>query len=356
MSNTLCMSLVGQLTYESIQSACSKLIDAQMSQKVEKVVIYICSNGGYLRTSMGLFDLIKQFPKPTESIAIGKCSSSALTIAQACDSRVCYPDTEFVIHKSKNPMSQKMTAEDMFHEYQDSIELDKRFMELTHYKSKHKNVLELHNVETLKLDPNMALEYGFVDEIIQLPETATKEIKSYKKTKYISINREIDELALTEIINDLHTIKNCSEYDHVYIILNCSLGNTDHAVALYYLLKSIAQTVTIFTFGHSSEDVLLVQQAANIRLVLRNAIYFIYQLEYSIKNSTSLSEVTKEVEDMQDWQKLVDDILFGRCNKKDTYIEKVKKDSEIMLAAEECVEAGFIDKVVDTPPIWKNMH
>lgn len=94
------VSLVGEITSESITEVMRELMDLQM-QSSSPINLFIDSGGGSTWDALRLCDFISLvMTAPVRGIAIGMCGSAATFIMIHCHERVTAPHTRFLVHSS----------------------------------------------------------------------------------------------------------------------------------------------------------------------------------------------------------------------------------------------------------------
>lgn len=162
--------LSGGINENFCQKLFSELLACKDDESVREVTLYVTSNGGQSDIALGVYDFIKAFPKPITIVAVGVCHSAAVTILQAANHRLAFPNTNFMIH----PMSLMESMEtSVFQISQDSqyfqriekMKLDiiaaRTGMPVKEIQEKYTHKLYLNTSEAKQFGP-----HGLIDEII----------------------------------------------------------------------------------------------------------------------------------------------------------------------------------------------
>lgn len=127
--------------------------------------VYIDSHGGYVKPAICIYNLMIE--KNIKFIAIGgkQIASSAFIIFQGADKKICYQDSEFLLHPG-NPVGE--TSKKVKKHFDvDLYSMVARYTKLS-FKEAEKLALEERHI-----DAEEAQKIGFVNEIIKSP-TPTK--------------------------------------------------------------------------------------------------------------------------------------------------------------------------------------
>lgn len=130
-----------------------------------EIELHINSNGGSVSEGTAIFNLLEQHDSKKTGIVDGVCHSIAFTILQGCDKRVMGYGTSAIIHNmwmnvTGNSSQLRKTADDLDAHMESCIQLYmRRAIGIT--EDELRRMLDKETV----LTPQMALEYGFADEI-----------------------------------------------------------------------------------------------------------------------------------------------------------------------------------------------
>ena len=157
----------------------------------DEIELYINSNGGDVDQGTAIYNMLSRHPGKVTAYVDGACHSIAFTIFQAADWRVMGLGTSAIIHNmwmsvSGNAEYLRKCADDLDVFMESCVQLlMKRAKNLTVDQLK-----EMLNAETV-LTPEMALQYGFCDEIGQAKNPAEEPKEDPEQLK-----QEITELKM----------------------------------------------------------------------------------------------------------------------------------------------------------------
>jgi ATP-dependent Clp protease, protease subunit len=158
--------LIGHIDEKSIEPVCRDIDRANSDDRIEKIILTISSNGGWLQDAFALYDAIKLSKKPVDTVAQGYCKSAGVMILQAGRKRFSTPHTNFMLHPSNN-MVDKTSHEEFLMLVEEYKQKHKLFVELSINRSKITHAEFEKNYKPRKdLTPTEALKYGFIDEIL----------------------------------------------------------------------------------------------------------------------------------------------------------------------------------------------
>ena len=132
-----------------------------------KIIIYINSNGGAVDQATAISSQLRRHPGEVTAVVDGSCHSAAFTILQAADKRIMNPGTTAIIHNMLtyacgNANELRTIADQLDNAMNACIDV---YMERTKNLTREELVKML-DAET-ELTPEMALNYGFIDEITE---------------------------------------------------------------------------------------------------------------------------------------------------------------------------------------------
>jgi ATP-dependent Clp protease, protease subunit len=182
-----------------------------LSQVEGDVVINIKSYGGDLFEALAVYDYIKAMKNKVTTRIVGATASAGTVIAFAGDERLISANSRYLIHK---PMVGAMGNSDDFKKVLSMLEsLDAQLVSLYAEKSKLSNeeILALMIREEF-ITAQKALEYGFVDGIIEDKSQTKFTNKSEKKMEKVLTALKVDSEdkalnAITEMQASLQALK-----------------------------------------------------------------------------------------------------------------------------------------------------
>ena len=171
--------------------------------KSSNILIHQQSVGGIWNYGIAIYDALIASPSPTTMLAYAHSKSMSSITIQACDNRVLLPNTEFMVHYGSisiagnnpevyNSIDQYKKEDQRMFEIYASRCIDGPFFIKKKYDKK--DIMKyLHHQMIKKVDwflnPEEAIDYGFVDGILGEPgfETIDK-IRKTKKQRKIVLN------------------------------------------------------------------------------------------------------------------------------------------------------------------------
>lgn len=147
-----------------------ELLDA--IPETDEIKIYFNSNGGSVDQGTAIYNMLQQHGSYKTGIVMGGCHSIAFTILQACDKRIMGQGTTAIIHDmwetvSGNAADLRAEADNLDVAMDSCVAL---FMQRA--KISEDELREMMH-KTTTLSPQMALEYGLIDEIGVAPKEET---------------------------------------------------------------------------------------------------------------------------------------------------------------------------------------
>lgn len=166
MSKILNAYLFDEVNYQTVKDVIVDLHNAKEDVEIEKVVITLCSWGGYYYPAFALFDCMKSYPKEIEIIATGVCESSALLILQGATKRIATQNTIFLLHQTNHSLENRNIS-DVINESEQFKRENDKFVDLTLTKTKiDKTKFHELSLKSTYFTPQEALEMGFIDEVV----------------------------------------------------------------------------------------------------------------------------------------------------------------------------------------------
>jgi len=180
----------GLITENAIETVWLQCELLKIKEEKEPIDLYINSPGGDAQVSMFISDYIRSGTCAVRTIGIGECCSGAFIILVSGLKRYCYKNTTLMMHNisagivdadAKSTLSHAKNLEDLW----------RRILKLL---SEQSNLSEkeieakINEEREWYISSEQALEYGWVDEIIE-PKFTYRNRKSWDK-KTSSANRK----------------------------------------------------------------------------------------------------------------------------------------------------------------------
>lgn len=152
----------------------ANILKALQDTKAKKLYVHINSPGGLVHESIGIANTLKSLDMEKMAVVEGICASGATLIASACDKAYIYASAQYMVHNawmfaSGNAQDFRDIAEEL---EQLSGQIRESYM--TRFKGSEEELKELMAAEKI-LTAKQALEYGFVDDIIDKIENIKSE-------------------------------------------------------------------------------------------------------------------------------------------------------------------------------------
>lgn len=148
--------LQGSINFSRSSVICESLVHLNEQNPDEKATLLIHSKGGDAAASLPVVNMIKSIEAPVDTVNIGWCCSAAVPIFQsATGKRYAYKNSIFLLHALKGKPKQ-LTAK-----------MSKLYTEIIRKKSNLPEEWFPLSDKLIIFDADEALEYKFVDEIIE---------------------------------------------------------------------------------------------------------------------------------------------------------------------------------------------
>lgn len=154
----------------------------------EEIKIYFNSNGGSVDQGTAIYNMLQNHGSYKTGIVIGGCHSIAFTILQACDKRIMGQGTTAVIHDMWETVTG--SAKDLREEADNlDVAMDSCIALYMQRATISEDELREMMHKTTTLSPQMALEYGLIDEIGVKPnDDDDDELESVKLQEVLNEN------------------------------------------------------------------------------------------------------------------------------------------------------------------------
>jgi ATP-dependent Clp protease, protease subunit len=163
MSTFGVISLLGEFNDELYNAFLHEFLE--LEHEHDKLIIYLNSPGGNVRTALSIYDLIKSSKANVVGVNMGTCYSAANIVLQACIKRYALPHASFMIHAGSSEL-----PETPYTEFPAAVRLDKHEMQL----ADSLTMARATNVPALKrlykrgeyFSSAKAKELGLIDDIL----------------------------------------------------------------------------------------------------------------------------------------------------------------------------------------------
>tara|TARA_B100000131_G_scaffold122261_1_gene119342 strand:- start:3603 stop:4232 length:630 start_codon:yes stop_codon:yes gene_type:complete len=171
------VSLYGPVTRETVFPIISQVLELEQRDPGKPIRLHINTEGGSLSDALALYDALRGVSGPIVTVATGMCASAGLLLLSAGDLRLATKNTLFFYHEPILPLDEIISKKQL-DETVKAYDLCKMTYERI-IKEKTNMSDEIWNKEfdgeTSKyFDVSKALEYNFVDDIVQEAEKVLK--------------------------------------------------------------------------------------------------------------------------------------------------------------------------------------
>lgn len=140
---------------------------AILDKNIDKIKIYINSNGGQITTFFPLYDLIKSTDKKIETIILGKAYSAGAFLALAGTYRIAYKHSSILLHEVATYMKGKNSQIQEDSKNLDEINRVLRQIVKDNSKMTDKEIdMYLKSNKDIFINSKQALRYKLIDKII----------------------------------------------------------------------------------------------------------------------------------------------------------------------------------------------
>jgi ATP-dependent Clp protease protease subunit len=145
-----------------------KIIQEQLSKKIEKIYLLISSPGGNVDSGIAIYNFLKGLPIEVVTHNYGSCDSIAALVFCAGKKRYTVVNSRFLIHGIGLTVQNQRFNEINLRETLDSLKNQRETISKIIAKECNKKVedVEKDMLNGIVLNPDEAIKYGFVTEII----------------------------------------------------------------------------------------------------------------------------------------------------------------------------------------------
>ncbi|MBR5227284.1 MAG: ATP-dependent Clp protease proteolytic subunit [Clostridia bacterium] len=105
--------VIGQINNETYESVSDVLLSLIIAKNESDIVILIDSNGGMLRPTFGIVNLLKSMNNKITTIAFNLCASAACIIFAAGEERYMLRGTEYMLHQLRSILEDTYKVSDL---------------------------------------------------------------------------------------------------------------------------------------------------------------------------------------------------------------------------------------------------
>jgi ATP-dependent Clp protease, protease subunit len=164
------LKLLGDVTVEKQEILCTA-IELLSLKSSDPITLIIDSVGGDAFPARHLSDAIMFSRAPVHGLVTVTARSAALSILQACDKRLAYPEASFLLHFGRGNISfdDKQSPQDQFMELSTQKERMLQFVIRRAGVGKGDELRALCG-ENRVINASQALKFGLIDEILTPPK------------------------------------------------------------------------------------------------------------------------------------------------------------------------------------------
>lgn len=169
---------------------------------------------------------------------------------------------------------------------------------------------------------------------------------------YGSEEDEVDNVMSGRFIKNLKVLERTAtkERSQITVILNTRGGDVTQGMAIYDAIKEFPYHVTIKVSGHAESMGAIILQAADERVMSKNAVFMMHDGE-EMYPSSHKTKIRNQYEFARKVDKRCNDILYERIIEKNPDF-KYKKLEELLIFdknmfADEAIAMGLIDKIAE---------
>tara|TARA_B100000427_G_scaffold59728_1_gene47005 strand:+ start:425 stop:1054 length:630 start_codon:yes stop_codon:yes gene_type:complete len=171
------VSLYGPVTRESVFPIISQVLELEQRDPGKPIRLHINTEGGSLSDALALYDALRGVSGPIVTVTTGMCASAGLLLLSAGDLRLATKNTLFFYHEpilpldeiiSKKQLSETVKAYDLC-----KLTYERIIKEKTNMSDEIWNK-EFDGETSKYFDVSKALEYNFIDDIVQEAEKVLK--------------------------------------------------------------------------------------------------------------------------------------------------------------------------------------
>jgi ATP-dependent protease ClpP protease subunit len=185
-----CAIIIGKIDRDGSSILKQKFVEFSKADK--NVIVLIDSPGGDMEDVWGIVDFIRLMSNKVIGIVIGRCSSAAFYILQACDIRLATPNSHILVHHITSTFSESFSKsdseiEECFRIYLNSARADnERIAQFISKRTGHplrviKNYMDKGSNYRQKHSATEALKLNFIDAIVRTEREIERAIENCNK-------------------------------------------------------------------------------------------------------------------------------------------------------------------------------
>jgi len=170
--------IISELITSDSAAKLISLIEKLAMKSKETVEVRIDCDGGSTEAAMRLYDVMRNSGISFRGIVLGKCMSAAVIILQACNERIAYSHSSFLLHHPKRKYIKvfdptKITREqlmlDIAKAWDEALKLGKKSEKVICSRLRNRELYESHygSEKDSFFGADEALEMGLIDKIVE---------------------------------------------------------------------------------------------------------------------------------------------------------------------------------------------
>ena len=170
------------------------------------------------------------------------------------------------------------------------------------------------------------------------------------EARIVRVYGEIDMMESTRYLRELEAIRAQGGVGPVSICICSEGGSVYNALAIYDSIRFLAKdrnTVGTVEGYAASAAAMIILQACEERLALKNARFLIHEVRHWAFGDETLSEVKDKSKEMETLAGIITGILASRTGKTVADVHAALERRELWMGAEEAKEFGLIDGILE---------
>jgi ATP-dependent Clp protease, protease subunit len=152
-----------------------------LDQTKGHITLIINTPGGRAEDGFAIAEFIKSTKNLVIGVCVGECMSIGMVILAACDGRVSYPSTRFMVHPIRYGAMPENLGIELLKNRLKELEIGQKIYNEALFRGSSLTLEEINNLCSKErfFGPEEAVGYGFIDEIFK--EEVVKPTKKGKK-------------------------------------------------------------------------------------------------------------------------------------------------------------------------------
>ena len=329
--------LGGEVRDENANAICAQLLLLAAEDPDRDIYLYINSPGGSVTAGMAIYDTMQYVKPDVVTVGMGLAASMAqfLLTAGAPGKRYITPHARVLLHQPLGGAGGSAT--DIRINADLILGMKKELAAITASRTgKTVEQVEADGDRDHWFTAQEALEYGFVDRVIDSPQ------------EIVFLGVQVDDASADDVMAQLLVLESQDPDSLITMYINSPGGSFTALTAIYDTMQYIKPQIQTVCLGQaaSAAAVLLAAGSPGKRLALPNARVLIHQpaMEGMQGQASDIQIVADEIDRMRVW---LEDTISKHSGKP---VEQVRRDIERdkILTAPQAAEYGLIDQVLES--------